>query len=99
MDNRSKKFASVNRQHHLVTVIGKVMIRILVAVLALAFGFWLILASNMGAAYLTNVCDGCFDFWMRMMLLGLGVTLWIIAASWLVWPILGYIYRYIRRNH
>ena len=99
MDNRLKNFPSVNKQHHLLTVIGELVIRILVAVLALAFGFWLLLASNMGAAYLPDVCDGCLDFWIRITLLGLGFTLWIIAAAWLVWPILGYIYRYIRHNH
>lgn len=99
MDNQPKTHSAVNKQHNLLIFIGKVFVRILVAVLALASGFWLIMASNMGPAYLTNVCNGCLDFWIRMTLLGLGVIVWIITAAWLVWPILRYIYRCIRRNY
>jgi len=99
MDNQSKTPSAVNKQHNLLIFIGKVFVRILVAVLALASGFWLIMASNMGPAYLTNVCNGCLDFWIRMTLLGLGVIVWIITAAWLVWPILRYIYHCIRRNY
>lgn len=99
MDNKPKTHPAVNKQHALLIFIGKVFVRILVAVLALAFGFWLVMASNMGLAYLTNVCNGCLDFWIRMTLLGLGFIVWIITAAWLFWPILRYIYRCIRRNY
>ncbi len=99
MDNQPKTHPTVNKLHTLLIFIGKVFVRILVAVLALASGFWLIMASNMGPAYLTNVCNGCLDFWIRMTLLGLGLLIWVITLVWTMWMILRYIYRCIRRNH
>lgn len=99
MDNQPKTHSAVNKQHTLLRFIGKVFVRILVAVLALASGFWLIMASNMGPAYLTNVCNGCLDFWIRMTLLGFGLLIWVITPVWTMWTILRYIYRCLRRNH
>ncbi len=97
MDNQPK--TAVNKQHALLIFIAKIVIRILVVGLILAFGFWLVIASNMGSAYLPDVCNGCLDFWIRMTLLGFDFIIWITAVPWLVWPILRYIYRCIRRNH
>ena len=99
MEHQPNSLPTINKQHALLISIGKVFVRILVAVLALASGFWLVMASNMGPAYLTNVCNGCLDFWIRMKLLGLGFIVWIITVAWLFWPILRYIYRCIRGNH
>ncbi|WP_300312998.1 hypothetical protein [uncultured Psychrobacter sp.] len=43
---------------------------ILISTLAFAFGFWLIMASNMGPAYWPQVMNGSLDIWIRGLLLG-----------------------------
>ena len=57
----------------LLNTFGKIILRIVGAGLALLFGFWLLLASNIGPAYLPNIMDGALDFWIRMTFLGLGL--------------------------
>lgn len=99
MDNPSKKLSTYRKQCSLLSVIGDIIIRIFAAVLALAFGFWLLLASNMGPAYLPHIMDGALDFWIRMTLLGLGIGIWIMIAVWLIWLILFYLYRLFGPNH
>ena len=89
------KLAILNRLS-LLKNIGKILIRIIGAGLALIVGLWLIMASNMGPAYLPHIMNGDLDFWIRMTLLGVGV--WISIAVWLLWLILCCFYDFIRRH-
>ncbi len=70
----------------------RVALIILVTVLALAFGLWLVMASNMGPAYLPNILNGSLDIWIRGLLLALGLVVWSATAIWLI----RYSYRYFR---
>ena len=98
MDNQSQKLPTHHKQHSLLSVVGKITIQIIAAVLTLMFGFWLIIASNMGPAYLPQIMDGALDFWIRMALLGLGAILCMITAIWLLGSILRSIYHCITPN-
>ena len=75
---------------------GKIILRIIGAGLALLFGFWLIMASNMGQAYLPHLMNGALDFWIRMTLLGLGLSIWLITAVWFVCFVLRYCHYFIK---
>lgn len=99
MDNQSQKLPTHHKQHSLLSVVGKITIQIIAAGLVLAFGFWLIIASNMGSAYLPQLMDGALDSWIRAALLGLGAILCIATVAWLVWSILLHIYRYMIRHY
>ena len=81
----------------LLNIFGKIILRIISAGLALLFGFWLLLASNMGPAYLPHIMDGALDFWIRMMLLGLGLGIWLITALWIIYIMLRYGHHFIKR--
>ena len=76
---------------------GKIILRIIGAGLALLFGFWLIMASNMGPTYLPHLMNGALDFWIRMTLLGLGLSIWLITALWIIWLMLRYCQHFIKK--
>lgn len=76
----------------------KVIAVIFTAGLALLLGFWLMLASNMGPAYLPLLCNGCLDSWVRILLLGAGIGIWTITAIWLLWVMLRYGYTFIKHR-
>lgn len=81
----------------LLVLIGKTLIRLVIVGLALVFGFWLIVVSNMGPAYLADVCNGCLDIWIRMTMLAMGLLIWIVSTVWSIWSISRYIYQLIKR--
>lgn len=56
----------------------------LISILALAFGFWLIMASNMGPVYLPQIMDGGLDIWIRGLLLAFGLAICLATAIWVV---------------
>ena len=91
------KLAILNRLS-LLKNIGKIILRIIGAGLALIVGLWLIMASNMGPAYLHHIMNGDLDFWIRMTLLGVGLGIWISIAVWLLWLILCYFHDLIRHH-
>ena len=76
----------------------RITLRIIGAGVGLIFGLWLIMASNMGPAYLPHIMDGALDFWIRMILLVLGLGIWISIAVWLAWLILCHFYGLVRPN-
>ena len=75
-----------------------IMAKAIIAGLLLVFGFWLLIMSNMGPAYLPNMCNGCLDMWIRMTLLVIGLSLWILTAIWCVWHIVRCSYQLIKRS-
>ena len=81
----------------LLNTFGKIILRIFGAGMSLVFGFWLLLASNMGPDYLPHIMDGALDFWIRMMLLGLGLGIWLITALWIIYIMLRYGHHFIKR--
>lgn len=91
----SNTFANVKSRGLLKNLI-RITLRVIGAGVGLIFGLWLIMASNMGPAYLPHIMDGELDFWIRMTLLGLGLGVWISIAVWLAWLILCYFYDLVR---
>ena len=81
----------------LLNTFGKIILRIFGAGMSLVFGFWLLLASNMGPDYLPHIMDGALDFWIRMTLLGLGLGIWLITALWIIYIMLRYGHHFIKR--
>lgn len=79
-------------------VVGKLIIRIATAGLLLAFGFWLILASSIGPAYLPEVRNGALDIWIRLSMLGTGAVIWIATVIWFVWILFRYVHQLIKRT-
>src|SRR5699024_11541999 len=79
MDNGSKYFLNHHNRRSLLKNISRVVLKITGAGLALVFGFWLLLASNMGPVYLPQFMDGALDFWIRMLLLGVGLSLRLLS--------------------
>lgn len=92
MNNALENVSTVSNRRSLLKNIGKIVLRIVGAALAIIVGLWLVMASNMGPAYLPYIMDGALDFWLRMALLGLGLGIWLITAVWLMWLILNYLY-------
>ena len=84
MNNHSPSSSIYDNWLGLLINFGKIILRIIGAGLALLFGFWLIMASNMGPAYLPHLMNGALDFWIRMILLGLGLSIWLITALWII---------------
>ena len=82
----------------LLKTFGKIVLRIVGAGLVLLFGFWLLLASNTGPAYLPHIIDGALDFWIRMVFLGMGLGIWLITAVWIIWLMLSYYEHLIKRR-
>ena len=97
MDNGSKYFLNHHNRRSLLKNISRVVLKITGAGLALVFGFWLLLASNMGPVYLPQFMDGALDFWIRMTLLGLGLSTWLITAVWIIWLVLRYCRYFIKK--
>ena len=97
MNNSSKHYSNHNDWRSLLITFSKIILKVICAGLALLFGFWLLLASNMGPAYLPHIMDGALDFWIRMMLLGLGLGIWLITALWIIWLMLCYSHYLIKR--
>ena len=96
MNNGSKYSSNHNDWRSLLITFGKIILKVICAGLALLFGFWLLLASNMGPAYLPHIMDGALDFWIRMMLLGLGLGIWLITALWIIYIMLRYGHYFIK---
>ena len=74
-------------------ILSKVILNLLSAGLLLGFGFWLLMASNMGPAYLPNIMDGGLDMSIRVTLLGLGALVWLLTPIWFFWSTIRYGYR------
>ena len=98
MDNGSKYFLNHHNRRSFLRIFSRVILKITGAGLALVFGFWLLLASNMGPAYLPHIMDGALDFWIRMTLLGLGLGIWLITALWIICLVLRYGHHLIKRR-
>ena len=90
MNYGSKHSPNHNNWRNLLEIVSTVILKIIGIGLALAFGFWLLLASNMGPVYLPQFMNGALDFWIRMMLLGLGLSIWLITAVWVIWLVQRY---------
>lgn len=98
MNNTLENKPTILNRLSLLKNIGKIILRIIGAGLALIVGLWLIMASNMGPAYLPHIMNGDLDFWIRMTLLGVGLGIWISIAVWLLWLILCYFHDLIRHH-
>lgn len=96
MNNGSKYSSNHDNWRVLLKTFSKIIIRMIGAGLALVFGFWLLLASNMGLAYLPHIMDGALDFWIRMMFLGAGLGIWLMTTLWLIWLMLRYCRSFIK---
>lgn len=71
-----------HRRYTLVALIGQILANTARAGLLLGFGFWLLLASNMGSAYLPNVLNGSLDMGIRFALLGIAAMIWFVTPLW-----------------
>lgn len=98
MNNALENASTISNRRSLLKSIGKIILRIVGAGLAVIIGLWLVMASNMGPAYLPHIMDGALDFWIRITLLGVGLGIWISIALWLLWLILCYFYDLIISN-
>ena len=98
MNNNLGNTPIISNQRSLLKNIGKIALNIVGTGLALTVGLWLVMASNMGPAYLPHIMDGALDFWIRITLLGMGLGIWISIAVWLLWLILCYFYDLFRPN-
>ncbi len=99
MNNQRQNLFTSPKGHTVLTTIRKILTRMIGVGLMLAFGFWLLLASNMGPAYLPHVMNGALDFWIRMTFLGLGLGIWMMTAVWLIWLTLRCLYRLFGPHH
>lgn len=97
MNHHSPLSSIYDNWRGLLITFGKIILRIIGAGLALLFGFWLIMASNMGPAYLPHLMNGALDFWIRMILLGLGLSIWLITSLWIIWLMLRYCQHFIKK--
>ena len=98
MNNALENASTISNRRSLLKNIGKIVLITVGAGLAVTVGLWLVMASNMGPAYLPHIMDGALDFWIRITLLGVGLSIWISIAVWLLWLILCYFYDLIRSN-
>ena len=98
MNNALENASTISNRRSLLKNIGNIILRIVGAGLALIVGLWLVMASNMGPAYLAHIMDGALDFWIRITFLGIGLGIWISIAVWLLWLILCYFYDLFRPN-
>lgn len=81
MDTRCANLGS-HRHYTLVALIGQILANTARAGLLLGFGVWLLLASNMGPAYLPDVLNGSLDMGIRFALLGIAVMIWLVTPLW-----------------
>jgi len=79
-------------------ITGKIAFIVICTGVILTLGFWLLMMSSMGSVYLPNTCNGCLDTSIRMTLLVVGIGLWVLVATWIIWHILLYLYHLIKRN-
>ena len=98
MNNALENASTISNRRSLLKNIGKIVLITVGAGLAVTVGLWLVMASNMGPAYLPHIMDGALDFWIRITLLGVGLGIWISIAVWLLWLILCYFYDLVRPN-
>lgn len=98
MNNRSSNLTAHYKWRGLLKTFGKIVVSIICSGLALLLGFWLVIASNMGPTYLLSVCNGCLDHWIRMVLLGAGVGIWLTTAVGLIFLILRYFFHSTKCN-
>ena len=98
MNDDLENASTISNRRSLLKNIGNIILRIVSAGLAVIVGLWLVMASNMGPAYLPHIMDGTLDFWIRITLLGIGLGIWISIAMWLLWLILCYFYDLVRPN-
>ena len=98
MNNALENASTISNRRSLLKNIGKIVLITVGAGLAVTVGLWLVMASNMGPAYLPHIMDGALDFWIRITLLGMGLGIWISIAVWLLWLILCYFYDLFRFN-
>ena len=96
MNNALENASTISNRRSLLKNIGKITLRIVGAGLAVIVGLWLVMASNMGPAYLPHIMNGTLDFWIRITFLGIGLGIWISIAVWLLWLILCYFYDLFR---
>ena len=96
MNHHSPPSSIYDNWRGLLITFGKIILKVICAGLALLFGFWLLIASNMGPAYLSHIMDGALDFWIRMTLLGLGLGIWLITALWIIYVMLRYSHHFIK---
>ena len=82
-----------HRHHFILDILSKLILNLLSAALLLGVGFWLIIASNMGPAYLPNIMDGRLDMGIRISLLGLGAVTWLLTLIWFFWSTIRYGYQ------
>ncbi|WP_201527715.1 hypothetical protein [Psychrobacter frigidicola] len=85
MDNQSKDSDEYQVRHPILDVMGKILLNVTITGLLLGFGFWLLLASNMGPAYLPNIMDGALDMWIRFSMIGIAAIIWIVSPIWFLW--------------
>ncbi len=97
MSNYSLNMTTCRKRRASLKVIGKIALIVVCTGVILAFGFWLLMMSNMGPAYLSNVCNGCLDIWIRMTLLMVGMGLWVVTGVWYLWHVCHWGYDWIKR--
>lgn len=65
----------------------KGLLRLTLVGIGLSVGFWLMLSSNMGPAYLPEVWAGQLDFWIRMAMLIIGGVIILLSLAYLLSPL------------
>ena len=98
MNNDLENISTISNRRSLLKNTGKIILRLVGAGLAVIIGLWLVMASNMGPAYLPHIMNGALDFWIRITFLGIGLGIWISITVWLLWLILCYFYDLVRPN-
>lgn len=98
MSNYSSELIVCPKWRASLKIIGKIAFIVIFTGVILALGFWLLMMSNMGSVYLPNICNGCLDTSIRMTLLVVGISLWILVAAWIIWHILLYLYHLMKHN-
>ena len=61
MNNALENASTISNLRKFLKNIGKIILRIVGAGLALIVGLWLVMASNMGFAYLPHIMDSALD--------------------------------------
>lgn len=92
MEKDAKTVFNYRKQHLVLFVVGKILLNLIITGLVLAFGFWLLLASNIGPAYLPNIMEGALDMWIRFTMIGISALIWIVTPIWFTWSVGRYSY-------
>lgn len=80
------------------TIIIKIAYSSLAVGIALTIGFWSIMASNMGPAYLPHIMDGELDPWIRLALFTIGLAVWFATAIWVITRLYRNLVRLIKKH-